>query len=99
MTEGKKGGTCWHCGNTLGALDYGREDVCPKCGWNTKVCRNCEFYERGAHNDCRESQAERVVDKERSNFCDYFRPRGGPGGNAPGRDALKSAAEALFGKK
>jgi hypothetical protein len=24
------------------------------------------------YNQCRESQAERVLDKERSNFCDFF---------------------------
>jgi hypothetical protein len=24
------------------------------------------------YNQCRESQAERVLDKDRSNFCDYF---------------------------
>lgn len=34
---------------------------------------NCSFYEGGAYNDCRESQAERVLDKTRSNFCDFFR--------------------------
>ena len=33
----------------------------------------CDFYESGAHNDCRESSADMVTDKERSNFCDYYR--------------------------
>jgi hypothetical protein len=73
--------------------------VCPQCGRDTRTCRGCEHYERGAHNDCREPQAERVVDKERANFCDYFRPRAGAGAGAATRDAMKAAAEALFRKK
>jgi hypothetical protein len=40
-----------------------------------------------------------VVDKERANFCDYFRPKAGIGGGTATRDAMKAAAEALFRKK
>lgn len=98
MTQLLKG-NCWHCGTDLSHLDFGRQEVCGKCGRDTRVCKNCGFYERGAHNDCREPQAERVVDKERSNFCDYFKPRTGGGSGAPERDALRAAAEALFKKK
>jgi hypothetical protein len=93
-----KDGKCWHCGVALTSLDYGRQDTCRKCGRDTKVCRNCEHYERGVNNDCREDQAERVVDKERSNFCDYFRPSDKSQGGAQARDAMKVAAEALFKK-
>jgi len=63
------------------------------------VCKNCGFYEPKAHNECHEPQAERVLEKERSNFCEYFKPRTGGGSGAPTRDALKAAAEALFKKK
>ncbi len=94
-----KGGTCWNCGATLTGLDYGRADTCRKCGKDTKVCRNCEFYERGVNNDCHEPQAERVLEKERSNFCDFFRPRTGAAAGGASRDAMKAAAEALFKKK
>ncbi len=94
------GGNCWNCGAELTALDYGRADTCRNCGRDTKACMGCEFYERGTNNDCRESQAERVVDKERSNFCDYFRPRKiSPGAASSSRESLKFAAEALFRKK
>ena len=92
-------GNCWHCGSELAPLDYGRQDTCKKCGRDTRVCKNCSFYDRNAHNECHENQADRVVEKERSNFCDYFRPKSGIGGGAPGRDSLKAAAEALFKKK
>jgi hypothetical protein len=30
------------------------------------------MYQIGSYNDCREPQGERVVEKGRSNFCDYF---------------------------
>ncbi|MCO6431740.1 MAG: hypothetical protein J5J00_12855 [Deltaproteobacteria bacterium] len=50
----------------------GRSESCPKCGRDLHVCLNCKFYEPSAHNQCREPQAERVLEKDRSNFCDFF---------------------------
>jgi len=50
----------------------GRREDCPFCGSDLHVCLNCRFYDPGSYNDCREPQADRVVDKGRSNFCDYF---------------------------
>jgi hypothetical protein len=95
-----QGGNCWNCGAPLTVLDYGRADTCRKCGRDTKVCKGCQHYDASAHNECHESQADRVVEKERSNFCDYFRPRAGSGTNSgESRDAMKSAADALFKKK
>ncbi len=101
MTQisGAGSGNCWSCGNPLGPFDYGRADTCKKCGRDTKVCKNCIFYDPSVNNACHENQADRVVEKERSNFCDYFKPRSGSGGGGPSRDEMKSAAEALFKKK
>ncbi|HQL00815.1 MAG TPA: hypothetical protein PK090_08580 [Smithellaceae bacterium] len=65
---------CHACGKKVDAADrVGRREQCAFCGADLHCCRNCAFYEPGAYNDCRETQAERVVDKIRSNFCDYFR--------------------------
>jgi len=78
----------------------GRREVCPFCGEDLHVCQNCRFYEPGAYNDCREPSAERVVDKNRSNFCDYFSFRDEntvPAGDTVSADA-KQRAEALFKK-
>jgi predicted RNA-binding Zn-ribbon protein involved in translation (DUF1610 family) len=99
MTTLEKTGNCWNCGAKLTTLDYGRQDSCPQCGRDTKVCKNCGFYDPSYNNACREPQAERVVDKEKSNFCDYFDPRSGSGSGAATRDAMKAAADALFKKK
>lgn len=50
----------------------GRRETCPFCGSDLHSCLNCIFYAMGAYNDCREPQAERVIEKGRSNFCDFF---------------------------
>ncbi len=67
-----------------------RSETCPKCNANVKVCRNCTFYDTAAYNECREPSADRVVDKEKSNFCDYFTPGGkGQDKNSAAEDARK----------
>jgi hypothetical protein len=92
--------SCWNCGTALTPLDFGRQDTCRQCGRDTRTCKACVHFEPSANNQCRENQADRVVDKERSNFCDYFRPNPSlKAAGAASRDALKSAAEALFKKK
>ena len=77
----------------------GRKDTCVYCGVDLRCCLNCWFYDGSAYNQCREPQAERVLEKDRSNFCDYFRFKdsvlgsvGTKSGNA--RDKL----DALFKK-
>lgn len=99
MTSLENSGFCYHCQHALTPLDYGRQDTCKGCGRDTRVCKNCVHYDPNHYNECRENQADRVVDKVRSNFCDYFRPRADKSGSgAPSRDDLKKAADALFKK-
>ncbi len=70
---------CWRCGASLEALTLplSRLDECPGCGVQVHVCRLCEFFAPGKPKQCREDDAEEVKEKERANFCDYFRPRVG----------------------
>jgi hypothetical protein len=64
---------CWKCGKEVELEKKpARNDVCPKCGAYLRCCYNCNFYDAGAHNQCRESSAEWVGDKEKANFCEYF---------------------------
>lgn len=51
----------------------GRQSQCPSCGVDLHCCLNCCFYDLGEYNDCLEVQAEKVLDKSRSNFCDFFK--------------------------
>lgn len=90
---------CYQCSAEIASNNTGRQDSCEKCGRDVHVCRNCSNWDRNYNNECRESQADRVVDKEKSNFCDWWKPHGGAGGISAGRDAMKSAADALFKKK
>jgi len=93
--------TCHSCRKEISMeRKVGRLEMCPSCGADLHVCLNCSFYSQGAYNDCREPQAERVVDKRRSNFCDYFtfadssaRPK-----TAPGKDDPRSRLDSLFKK-
>ena len=93
---------CWKCHKETNIEKPVRGDECPSCHADLHVCKACEFYESGAHNDCHESSAEFVGDKERGNFCDYFRPRVMLGldlGISSGKskaEAAKDAFNALF---
>lgn len=65
---------CWNCGTDYETPDLlTRESECPSCAAYLRSCRNCEFYEPNAHNQCRETQAELQANKEVANSCDYFR--------------------------
>jgi len=82
----------------------GRRDACPTCSAELRSCRHCRFYDPTAYNACHEPQAERVLDKERANFCDYFVFASGARGatEAPGPASSGAAAraklDALFRK-
>ncbi len=74
-------------------------DACPNCDADLHCCRNCRFYDPGKHNECAETQAEWVRDKEASNYCDYFQPNpvllassSGPGK----QDDVKKRFDSLF---
>lgn len=100
LDELEKKHYCWHCAQAIPANQFYRQDTCSHCHRSTHACKNCEHYDTSFNNSCRESSAERQVDKENSNFCDYFKPSvRPPGAGAKSADQLKSAAEALFKKK
>lgn len=94
---------CWKCGASLAALTLPlrRLEVCKSCNAELHVCRLCVEYDTAYAKHCREPTAEEVRDKERANFCDFFKPR--PGAHsAPNEGELKqarSALDALFGAK
>jgi len=90
-------GQCWHCGQQLVGADYHRESVCPSCSKASHVCKNCTFYQPGIANNCRETIAEPVTDKQRANFCDYFEPgKQTHSTTATNAENLTKAADDLF---
>lgn len=93
---------CHACGADLGAPPgIGRADTCLHCGADLHCCLNCRFDAPGHHNDCLETQAERVLDRARGNFCDYFafRESARRAGSADPAAAAKARLDALFRKQ
>ncbi|MBU0728957.1 MAG: hypothetical protein KKE17_10445 [Proteobacteria bacterium] len=91
--------SCFSCGRETDIDGKpARGDACHHCGADLKVCRNCRFYDEAAYNECREPQAERIVDKDRANFCEYFAFK--ESGNDPvtEKDDPMSRLNALFGR-
>lgn len=86
--------TCFQCNSSLAeyvGTTVGRNSECSHCSADVRVCHNCRHYDPSAYNECNESQAERIVEKGRANFCDYFSL--GSGTNvATDADTAKEAA-------
>lgn len=92
--------SCWRCGQSIDdlPLPLSRRAECPSCDADLHVCVMCEFYDTRVAKSCRETIAEEVKDKQRANFCDYFRARAGVAAShadAAGEDA-RAKLEALF---
>ena len=93
-------GACWKCGAAWeGASQPGRSDVCPRCGFDLRCCKNCEFHDPRYHNECRIPDTELIKDRERSNFCDQFKfaPLGVARKKAEAGDDPRKRLDRLFG--
>ena len=92
---------CYRCGESLAALSLplSRQDECPGCGNYLHVCKMCVFFDPRGPRQCREDGAEEVKEKDRLNFCDWFKPS--ESAFDPDRkseeDRARSALEDLFG--
>ena len=68
---------CWKC---AAKIEYPagsrvlRAGTCSQCAGDLHSCRNCQFYDPSRHNQCAETQAVWVRDKEAANFCNHFQP-------------------------
>lgn len=92
---------CVFCGEEVPIKGkVSRSDTCPHCQRDLRCCKQCKFFDPGAYNECREVMAERIVDKERANFCDYFVYKGSKeiSGSLNRTREAKEALEALFRK-
>lgn len=55
----------------------------------------CSFYDPSAYNECKEPMANRILEKESANFCDYYK-LGALNNQGNDKDDLMAAANALF---
>ena len=88
---------CFKCGNELDLIitvgvKVTRLDTCDHCGANLHCCKNCRFYDRNAHNDCLETHADFIRDREEPNFCSQYEIKNRD--EAPQQDDQASKAKA-----
>lgn len=76
-----------------------RAELCPACNADLYVCRMCGFYNTSVADACEETIATAVGNKERANYCDYFKPSARAYKGALDDAAARARAEldALFG--
>ncbi len=92
---------CYSCGKdiSLGVKSIVmRGDECPSCTADLHVCKMCQHFDLGSYNECREPNAERVVDKEKANFCEHFVVNLKADSANKKRENFLSSADALFKK-
>ncbi|MBP9680444.1 MAG: hypothetical protein KBD76_03480 [Bacteriovorax sp.] len=91
---------CYNCLKdipVLGSFKVTRTEDCPYCTKSLHCCKMCKFYDPKVYNECHEMNADRIVDKEKANFCDYF-TLSGSGLKGPSKEELLNSADALFKK-
>ena len=92
---------CYRCGASLSelSLPLSRRDLCPDCNADLHVCRMCVSFDSTVPRKCREDGAEDVTEKERPNFCDWFKPsdKAFDPTRKSDADAAQDALAALFG--
>lgn len=89
---------CYNCENPV-EFEQGksltRYEECEKCSASMRCCRMCAFYDTSSYNECREPMATRIVDKEKANFCEFYKFTGAEK-NSQSKSDMLSAADALF---
>ncbi len=89
---------CFKCNNEIDfeRIKMQRTDACPHCGQDMQCCRNCEYWDPGAHNQCREHITEYITDRERSNYCSHFTFKDGAHDEADDASSAKAKLDNLF---
>lgn len=90
---------CYRCSKKLELKAQDKislREECPHCAADLHCCKMCIFFDQAHYNQCREPNAERIVDKEKANYCDYF-ALGSSKDNSAKEDHLK-LANSLFKK-
>ncbi|MFK7872509.1 MAG: hypothetical protein AB8C84_04975 [Oligoflexales bacterium] len=65
---------CYHCQYEFQHQEtISRRDECPQCHKDMRACYNCRFFDEQSSRQCTESQADLISDKEKANFCGWFK--------------------------
>lgn len=90
---------CYACHKELSievTAKIAKNEECDYCYANIHSCRMCEYYNPTAYNECREPNAERILEKEKANFCEYYVLKGGEKDKDKEKQDLVNAANSLF---
>jgi len=88
---------CHTCKTEITLEKVSFREECVSCGSDLHVCVNCLFYDTGKANSCREDKADYVKERDRANYCEYFRFADDTSGKSEREDA-KKLWDALFKK-
>lgn len=91
--------SCYSCQKPLDLAPeakIGKSEECPYCFASLRCCKMCGFFDPKSYNECREPSAERIVEKEKANFCDFFSLSNSSQGGGSDKEDLLAAAKALF---
>jgi len=94
---------CWKCGSELKniLLPFSRYEECSHCKADLHACIACRHYDEALSDACREDRADFVLDKDKANFCDYFKvnPKAWRGGSTDESAAARAKLAELFGEE
>jgi hypothetical protein len=91
---------CHKCKNELVfEVKMQRRDTCTHCGADLHCCKNCEHWDPGAHNQCKEHVTEYIPDRDAANYCTFFTFRNGQPADDDAQLKAKAKLSALFGNK
>ena len=90
---------CYNCQSNTSFLEKEKilkAEECPQCQRDLRCCKMCAFYDPSSYNECRESNATRIVEKEKANYCDYFQLTDPKQDNQSTKENLLERANSLF---
>ena len=92
---------CWQCATPVvdEPMPLSTYATCRTCRASLHVCRLCQFDNSTWRSDCNEPRAESVSDREKANFCDWFKPQVGlpASGQSDQPDDAREQLASLFG--
>ena len=93
---------CFQCQKTLN-IEIGKKiskkEECAYCFQDLHCCKMCALYDPQLYNECKETNATRVLEKDKATFCEYFILNGANSDSTANKDEIFLAADALFKDK
>lgn len=94
---------CWKCGAELKhlLLPFSRYEECSVCKADLHACLACRHYAPNLSDACAEDRADFILDKDKANFCDYFKvnTRAYQKQEDPAANEARAKLAELFGEK